>query len=61
VADVIYVLVIIAFFALTALFVVACDRIIGSEAQSGGAVSPDSDDGLTGSSSAARSRMDVAA
>lgn len=34
-ADLIYVAVIIAFFALTALFVVACDRIIGDEAQTG--------------------------
>jgi hypothetical protein len=33
VADLIYVAVLIAFFALAALFVVACDRIIGSEAQ----------------------------
>ena len=30
-ADVIYVAVIVAFFALAALFVVACDRIIGAD------------------------------
>jgi hypothetical protein len=30
-ADVIYVLAIVAFFALAALFVVACDRIIGPD------------------------------
>ena len=30
-ADLIYVVVIIAFFALAALFVVACDRIIGAD------------------------------
>jgi hypothetical protein len=29
--DVVYVAVMIAFFALSALFVVACDRIIGSD------------------------------
>ena len=33
-ADVIFVAMIIAFFALAALFVVACDRIIGDEAES---------------------------
>jgi hypothetical protein len=31
VADLIYVAVIIAFFALASLFVVACDRIIGAD------------------------------
>lgn len=30
-ADLIYIAVIIAFFALAALFVVACDRIIGAD------------------------------
>lgn len=30
-ADVLFVAVVIAFFALTALFVVACDRIIGPD------------------------------
>jgi hypothetical protein len=58
VADVIYVAVIVAFFALAALFVVACDRIIGAEeAQSAGAVSSEADDRSTGSSAEARSRM----
>jgi hypothetical protein len=61
VADLIYVAVIIAFFALAALFVVACDRIIGDEAQSAVAVSAGSDDGPTGSSDGARSRMSTAA
>jgi hypothetical protein len=57
-ADLIYVAVIIAFFALAALFVVACDRIVGAnQAQSAGAVSPETDDGPTGSSAGARSRM----
>jgi len=31
VADLIYVVVLIAFFALAALFVLACDRIIGAD------------------------------
>jgi hypothetical protein len=58
VADLIYVAVIIAFFALAALFVVACDRIIGADqAQSAGAVSPGADDGPAGSSPGARSRI----
>lgn len=30
-ADLVYVLVVVAFFALTALFVVGCDRIIGPD------------------------------
>jgi hypothetical protein len=61
VADLIYVAIIIAFFALTALFVVACDRIIGEEAQSAGAVSAGPHDGPTESSDGARSRMSTAA
>ena len=56
-ADLIYVAVIVAFFALTALFVVACDHIIGNKEQSEGAVSSGSDDGPSGSSAVARSRM----
>ena len=56
-ADLIYLAVIIAFFAVAALFVVACDRIIGEEAQSGGAVSTETEGGPTGSSTGARSRM----
>jgi hypothetical protein len=31
VADLIYIAVVVAFFALAALFVVACDRIIGAD------------------------------
>jgi hypothetical protein len=61
VADLIYVALIIAFFALAALFVVACDNIIGADqAQSAGAVSPEPDDGPIGSSAGARSRMETA-
>jgi hypothetical protein len=36
VADVIFVAILVAFFALAALFVRACDRIIGDEAESTG-------------------------
>jgi hypothetical protein len=34
-ADVIFVAILVAFFSLAALFVRACDRIIGDEAQGG--------------------------
>jgi hypothetical protein len=62
VADLIYVVVIVAFFGLAALVVVACDRIIGadSQAQSAGAVIAEADDGTTGSSAEARSRISTA-
>jgi hypothetical protein len=62
VADLIYLALLIAFFALAALFVVACDRIIGADqAQGEGAVGSRSDEGSTGSSAGARSRMKGAA
>jgi hypothetical protein len=64
VADLIFVAVIVAFFAVAALFVVACDHIIGADdkqAQGRGAVSPTPDDGPTASSAGARSRMGTAA